>query len=115
MEQNENSTKHFPEGFQGDMTDAVNAEEPQEAREQVQEEEVKDMEKDAPMANIDQDLSNYGKNEEKSSKNNDENISVSAEEEYKMHHIKANVNQVAMLNKMLPKGFKFDIHEVIKR
>ena len=38
-----------------------------------------------------------------------------AEEEYSLYHINANVNQIAMLNKMLPKGFKFDIQEVIKR
>ena len=31
------------------------------------------------------------------------------------HHINANVIQMAVINKMLPKGFKFDLFEIVKR
>jgi hypothetical protein len=31
----------------------------------------------------------------------------------KWQHLDANAYQIAMLNKMLPKGFKFDLHELV--
>lgn len=37
------------------------------------------------------------------------------EEENKLGHIDANAYQIAMINKMLPKGFKFDVHELVKK
>ena len=37
------------------------------------------------------------------------------EENEQPFHINANVFQIAMLNKMLPKGYKFDILDVIRR
>lgn len=31
------------------------------------------------------------------------------------HYILANVMQMALINKMMPKGFKFELYEVVKR
>jgi hypothetical protein len=37
------------------------------------------------------------------------------EKEHKPFHINANAFQMAMINKMLPKGFKFDVWDVVLR
>lgn len=37
------------------------------------------------------------------------------DEIYRVQHIEANAYQIAILNKMLPKGFKFDLHELVKK
>ena len=42
-------------------------------------------------------------------------MEMEEEEECKAHHINANTYHIAMLNKMIPKGYRFDIHDIVKR
>jgi hypothetical protein len=44
-----------------------------------------------------------------------ENMNEEDDEENKLGHLDANAYQIAMINKMVPKGFKFDVHELVKK
>lgn len=46
---------------------------------------------------------------------NDDSNDEEDQGENEPHHMNANVLQMAMINKMLPKGFKFEIYDVVKR
>jgi hypothetical protein len=61
------------------------------------------------------DLENELEDEDGKEQEDEEPEEMAEPEPMMPFHLRANVFQIAMINKMLPKAYKFDLTEVIKR
>jgi hypothetical protein len=76
----------------------------------------KEEEQSAPINGVPEDPeTNFNLEKEENNQPISDQNNISEEEEFKAHHINANTYQIAMLNKMIPKGYRFDIHDIVKR